>query len=425
MGVSMTKMIDKFNKACRKLLDLMQEGRLILPEEGSKTNFENGEKTISYKNGYYLELTKLINEFSDYNSDVFSYVLKNYSREYIERIINDFLFECFFNDEEDKKTLIDSFFHKLKDDLKETNEYLIPIFIENLPFSNTNVTIGKVKFIPYSIFNLRTIFEEAGYTGKLIEEPSYSDMNTVKSVGIVSVCTGDITKAIEKAEDLVDQSLNVIRLLYLRSSFGIQGKYNHPLRYKIKSLNITQNTIHSYIGLSGDVFKSEINKTQYEMMNEYRLNIDNILKKPEIQRNKLENKLLLAINLFGEIQKNSDHQDNIIKIFSALETLLLDKNEPKIVNVAERISFISKSNKTARLCVYELVSRMYKKRNELVHEGKTVFKEIDYNTLLIELRQCILIIAKNIDDYPNFEDWINLINVAREARFDKKLSFQL
>ena len=420
----MTKMIEKFYKGCRKLLDLMQEGKLIPPEEGSMTNFENGEKTISYKNGYYIELTNLINEFSDHNPDVFSNVLKNYSREYIEEIINDFLFECFFNDE-DKKTLIDSFFRDLKDDLKETNEYLIPIFIENLLFHSTNVTIGNVKFIPYSIFNLRTIFEEAGYTGKIIEEPSYSDMSKVKSVGIVSVYAGDITKAIEKAEDLVDQSLNVIRLLYLHSSFGIQGKYNHPLRYKIKSLNITQNTIHSYNGLSGDVLEYKIDRTQYEMVNEYISNIDNILKKSEIQKNKLEKKLLLAINLFGEIQKNSDHQDNIIKIFSAIETLLLDKNEPKIVNVAERISFISESNKTARLYVHELVTRMYKKRNELVHEGETVFKEIDYNTLLIELRQCILIIAKNIDDYPNFEDWINLINGAREARFDKKLSFQL
>ncbi len=68
---------------------------------------------------------------------------------------------------------------------------------------------------------------------------------------------------------------------------------------------------------------------------------------------------------------------------------------------------------------------MYKNRNELVHEGNTVFKEIDYNTLLVELRQCILIIAKNINDYPNFEDWINLINSAREARFDEKLNIQL
>ena len=421
----MTKMIDIFNEACRNLLNLMQEESLIPPEEGSRTDFENGERTINYKNGYNLELTKLINELSDSNSHVFSNVLNNYSREYIEESINNFLFESFFNDEEDKKILIDTFFYKLKDELKETNEYLIPIFIENLLFHSTSVTIGKVKFIPYSIFNLRTIFQEAGYTGKIINETSYSDMSRVESVGIVSVYAGDCAKAIEKAEDLVDQSLNVIRLFYLNSSFGIQGKYNHPLSYEIKCLNITQNTIYSHNGWSGEVLKNKIDRTKYEELNEYISNIDKILKKPEIQRNKLEKKLLLAINLFGEIQKNSAHQDNIIRIFSALETLLLDKNEPKIVNVAERVSFISESNKTARLYVYNLVNRMYKKRNELVHEGETVFKEIDYNTLLVVLRQCISIITINIDDHPNFGDWINLINDAREARFDKKLSFQL
>ena len=420
----MTKMIDKFNKACIKLLDLMQEGELIPPEEGSRINFENGERRINYRNGYNLELTKLINELSDSNSDIFSNVLENYSRGYIEGIINEFLFKSFFS-EEDKKTLVDNFFFELKNDLKETNEYLIPIFIENLLFHSTSITIGKVKFIPYSIFNLITIFKEAGYTGKFIKEQSYSDMSRVKSVGIVSVYAGDTTKAIEKAENLVDQSLNVIRLFYLNSSFGIQGKYNHPLMYEIKSLNITQNTIYSNSGWSGEVVENKIDQTKYEELKEYISNIDTILKKSEIQRNKLENKLLLAINLFGEIQKNIDHQDNIIRIFSALETLLLDKNEPKIVNVAERISFISESNKTARLYVYNLVNRMYKKRNELVHEGKTVFKEIDYNTLLIELRQCISIVAKNIDNDPTFEDWINLINSAREARFDNKLSFQL
>ena len=80
----MAKMLDRFNNACSKLLGLMQEGRLIPPEECSRTNYENGEKIISYKNGYHLELTSLINEFSDYNLDVFSNILKNYSLEYIE-----------------------------------------------------------------------------------------------------------------------------------------------------------------------------------------------------------------------------------------------------------------------------------------------------------------------------------------------------
>ena len=421
----MTKMKVKFYEACRKLLNLMQEGKLIPFEEGLITiDLERGNKTISYKNGYNLELTNFINEFPDYNLDVFSDVLKNYSHEYLKKIINNFLIECFFDDTEDKRALIDSFFQQLKDDLNESNEYLIPIFIENLLLHSTNVIIGKVKFIPYSIFNFGTLIKEAGYTDQIIEMPSHSDINRVKSVGIVSVYAGDFIKAIEKAEELVDQSLNVIRLLYLRSGFGIQGKYNHPLMYNINVLNINQNIIHYYSGFSGDLLESKIDRTSYEGMSKYISNIDTILKKSEIQRNKLENKLLLAINWFGEIQKNSDQQENIIRIFSALETLLLDENEAKIVNVAERIAFISESNKNARLKVYELVSKMYKKRNELVHEGKTEFKEFEYNLLLIQLRECILIIVKNIDEYPTFRDWINLINDAREARFDEKLSFQ-
>jgi len=423
--ISMTKMKVKFYEACRKLLNLMQEGKLIPFEEGLITiDLERGNKTISYKNGYNLELTNFINEFPDYNLDVFSDVLKNYSHKYLKKIINNFLIECFFDDTEDKRALIDSFFQQLKDDLNESNEYLIPIFIENLLLHSTNVIIGKVKFIPYSIFNFGTLIKEAGYTDQIIEMPLHSDINRVKSVGIVSVYAGDFIKAIEKAEELVDQSLNVIRLLYLRSGFGIQGKYNHPLMYNINVLNINQNIIHYYSGFSGDLLESKIDRTSYEGMSEYISNIDTILKKSEIQRNKLENKLLLAINWFGEIQKNSDQQENIIRIFSALETLLLDENEAKIVNVAERIAFISESNKNARLKVYELVSKMYKKRNELVHEGKTEFKEFEYNLLLIQLRECILIIVKNIDGYPTFRDWINLINDAREARFDEKLSFQ-
>ena len=82
----MTKMKVKFYEACRKLLNLMQEGKLIPFEEGLITiDLERGNKTISYKNGYNLELTNFINEFPDYNLDVFSDVLKNYSHEYLKK----------------------------------------------------------------------------------------------------------------------------------------------------------------------------------------------------------------------------------------------------------------------------------------------------------------------------------------------------
>ena len=416
----MTKMRDKFYTACRKLLNLMERGKLNLSHEGSRTDFENGEKKVNYKNGYHLELTNLIYElYDDDNSDV----LKNYSHEYIEEIINDFLFRCYFDDEKDKRKLIDYFFSELKDDLKKTNEYLIPISIDNLLF-NSSVTIGRVEFIPYSNFDLSTIFKEAGWTEEIIEDTSYFDREEVKSVGLVSVRAGDITKAMEKAENLVDQSLNVIRLLSLSSNFGIQGKYNHPLRYNIKIFNITQEMIDDYAGLSGSVFKTEIDKKIYEEMGIYTHNIDKMLKKSENQRSELEKKLLIAINLFGEIQKNGNQPDNIIRIFSSFETLLVGRNEQIKFNLPERISFISESDKTGRLNVYKLVNDMYTKRNELVHEGETVVKEIDYDRIVHVLCKCILIIAKNIDEYPNLNNWITLIDDAREARFNEKLSFQ-
>ena len=104
--------------------------------------------------------------------------------------------------------------------------------------------------------------------------------------------------------------------------------------------------------------------------------------------------------------------------------MVLDKNENKKTNLAERISFISESTKTGRLDVYNRVTEMYRNRNDLVHEGNVDFKEIDYNGILSILRNCIQIIAKHIDEYPHLEDWIKLINNAREARFNEKLSFQ-
>lgn len=411
----MTKMIEIFRNACIKLLDLTQEGILDPPEDGSRSIYENGSQRISYKSGYHLERTNLINEFFD----SYPNIRANCSREYIEKIINAFLFECFFNGENDKTTRIDLFFNKLKNDLKSMNKYLIPIYIDNLNLQD--VTIGEVEIIPYSISNLNAIFKKAG-SDEIMNEGIQSDMSRVKCVGIVSVDARDIAKAIENAEDLVDQALNVIRLFVLHSNFGILGKYKHSSAYSISSLNVKDHTICYYSGSHGNAFESKMDETQLKKLNEYK-SIDNILKKPKNQRDNLESRLLLAINLFGEIQKNSANQDNIIRIFSAFETLLKETHENIIDNVPERISFMSESDKKERLAVFDLVSGMYAKRNELVHGGNTVFKEIDYNTLLNVLRQCIIVITNNIGEYSNLDDLITLIDNARKTGYDTKLSF--
>lgn len=399
----MTKMKERFNEFCQALLLLMQEGNLIPLEECMATrNLNSEEKMISYKNGYELKLTDLINEMSV--SNIFKDVSEIYSRKYIENKINDFLFEIYFDDVTCNIDRINYFFDELKDNLTKTENYLVPIFIDNVLFHHTEITIGKVTFIPYSIFNLRRTFQDAGYTGNMVPKSQRIDMPMVKSVGIVSVCAGDVDNAIEKAEELVDQSLNVIRLFNFHSEFGIQGKYNHPLQYEIHVLYLDQNKIHSNIGWSGDIIGCKIEGDLYKGYGEYVSSVDTILKKSGRDRNKMENKLLLAINLVGAIQKNKDQKENIIRIFTALETLLISGNEIKIDNIADRIAFINKSDKSARLDVYRFVKKMYGYRNKLVHEGEAVFNELDYYNLLKELISCILIIAINIDKYPDVDD---------------------
>ena len=137
---------------------------------------------------------------------------------------------------------------------------------------------------------------------------------------------------------------------------------------------------------------------------------------------KVWHELLLGINLFGEILKNRNSTENIIRIFTALETLLIrDRNEEKRINVAERLAYINHPDEISRIEAFNLVERLYNARSRLVHSGKTDFKEIDFNTLFVELQYCIITIAKLIDKYPEFKLWIDMI---QSVKFNGKLEYQ-
>lgn len=415
----MTKMISQFRVSCLKLLSLMYGGFLKPEEEGHHSNYSKGNKTVSYRYGYKLELHKLIDDLFKIHPEI----QENSSREYIEKKINDFLFDCFFDSTKNKTDKIDAFFKQLKDDLKHSETYLVPLLIENLSL-DSEITIGTVRFLPYSEDNYKKIFQEAGYTIKNgADLLNVRTTKRVSSMGVVTVSAREYIKAIEKAEELIEQALNIIRFFNIYNDFGIVGQYNNPQNHDITTFNINTQSFSSSMEWSGDITGCRFTKSRYdELWKDYISNIDSVLKKPEPQRKTMENKLLVAFNWFGELLKNRNHKENIIRIFSALEALLvLTKNEEKGDNVAERLAFINYPDREARLFVYSLVKRMYKHRNELVHEGKTKFKELDYNTLFIELHNCMGIIAHHINKYPNLENWIELI---KEAKFDTKLIFQ-
>lgn len=308
-------------------------------------------------------MVKMAEQFR--NDAIFDFsptIQENNSKEYIEKNINNFLIDCFLDVAKDKTVKIDSFFKVLKKDLKQSEPYLVPLFIENLSL-DSEITIGLVKFLPYSDDNYIKIFQEVGVTNDMLDSLNIivkaDFMQGVHSIGIVIVFAGEEKKAIEKAEALIDQALDIIRFVNIHNDFGILGKYISPQRYQTFTIRINTSLFSSDGHVSGDVIGCKFTKEHYDKLwTDYLSNIDAVLKKSESQRESMENKILIAFTWFREILKNRNHKENIIRIFSTLETLLIsNKNEGKIDNVAKRIAFINYPDRENRLFVYKLVKK--------------------------------------------------------------------
>lgn len=416
------KLKEIFRNKCIELLNKSEKRKLNIKTEGSMCK---EDKFLTRLSGFEKCLHTLVDELFSYKPEI----EENYTHKYVKKIFLDFIFDLKHNKEKNKTKIIDSYFEKIKQDLTKTYDYLVPAFIENLHLT-FDLEIGKVKFCSYSKDKYEQIFYENGYKKNKLDMPLLSEvaeknLMNVKCLGYCVVRAGEQEKAQEKANILIEEALSVIRFFDIYSSFGLKGDYRFPTLYTTNIYNKNQKILHSSMGYKDFNTPCLFTKERYEELKSKAglNNIDLILKKEEMQRTDLENKLIISIRWFSEMIKHKEKSnDNLIRLFTALETLLIqNKNEEKKKNLAERLAFITYSEKENRLFVYALVSKMYSIRSELVHEGKTKFKEIDFNVLRSLFQQCIFNIAIRINKYPTLKDWLKIID---NAKFSEKLEYQ-
>jgi len=396
------KFIENFRMDCIEILNLMEliagEKSFLIPDE---------------------KLEELTNDWLDYKEEISD----NYSYRYITEKLSKFLQDLKVKKEKDKAPIIDAFFKEFNRELCQNKlTYVCPQFIENLKIDEA-FAVGKIEFIPYSEKNYIGIFQKPGYTTEHINL-NKKVLEKVYCIAKSEVIAGDFYKALEKSDKLIDESLNVIRLFESYPNYGILGKYRQPRLHKVYySIKETKQ-----VGYSGGwnfltrpgYLTSKVLKTI--KMEKAFVNINAIHLKNLSERTDMENKLILSINWFGEILKNKDTIENIIRLFTAFEILLIfDRNEEKKKNIAQRLAMINYSDKKYRILTYNLVENLYSIRSKLVHEGKTILKEKSFFDLLRELHSCIIIIATHIDKYPTIEAWNNLI---KSVQFEGKLEFQ-
>ena len=84
----------------------------------------------------------------------------------------------------------------------------------------------------------------------------------------------------------------------------------------------------------------------------------------------MEENLIISITFLSNILKHTNDPENISRLFTSIEALLIE-NEEKASNLAERLAVINYLDEGKRNDVYNLVIKMYKERNKLVHEGLT------------------------------------------------------
>lgn len=411
----MTKINIKFRDCCLELLDLLEIRDTIVPEEFFSTMIHEN-KFLFYKPGYKTKLSKLVD-----------YILKNknncsdnYSKEYLFTAINGFLFDLKFDPDKQKANKINSFFKSDKL-FVENNPYIVTRQIVNLSL-DSDLSIGKVTFIPYTREKHESIYTDAGYVFIDNSTSLFLHFNGDDDVGCIAkieVVTADIKKAIELSDFIVEESLNVIRFYLPNFNFGTRGSLERRQKFST-AYGFKKNEMWSpkeNIGIYPPV-KLESNYIQKLRDNYGLTNIDDILKKES--REDMEERLIISINCFSEILKHRENPENIIKLFTAMEALLLN-NEEKKNNLAERMAFITHSDEKKRNNLYNLVKESYSKRSDLVHEGVSKYEDNKFNELLNESYTCIMTVAKMIKKYPKFSDWENLI---KNAKFSCKLEFQ-
>jgi len=364
-------------------------------------------------------LEELTNNWLDFKEEI----RENYSYRYIRHKLSIFLQDLKLKKEKDKTPIIDEFYKKLNKELSQDKfTFVIPQFIENLKI-DSHMTIGKVEFIPYSEKNYIDIFTKAGYKDSSIRLKK-DVLRKIYCIATSEVIAGDMDKALEKSDNLIDESLNVIRLFESYPNFGILGKYNQPRLHKVY-YHIKEKKQLGYSGGWNFLTRpGHLTSKWLETIkkNKGLNNINAILLKKSSDRSDMESKLILSINWFGEILKNRDTVENIIRLFTAFEALLIFKrDEEKKKNIAGRLAMINYIDKKLRFSTYNSVVKLYSIRSKLVHEGKTTLKEREFFDLLKELHSGILIIAKHVDKYPTIEAWHNLI---KSVQFEGKLEFQ-
>jgi len=353
-------------------------------------------------------------------------IASNYSEEYIENKLIDIIITCHSLPTATLDSQLRKEIRSLIIKLQNTVEsWVLFVPIINLKFVNfRKFSIGLVDL--YDV-NFNTIkYLQSKFKTKIGHQSTRKTFSELSDQGIAvlaiaKVEAGEIGKAKTKAVSTVESALNVLRLYNFTSKFGTQREFygafwDEALYWK----NLTTSSVgSSFKALSiPQVHAFKLDKTMLKLIRKHQLSDFNRLltRSPPT---KLESKLLTSIHWYGLAIKDAQEVDKFVKLIVSLEALLLNKNDKfKKHLLADRAAFILGKDKDAREKIFDLITKSYSLRGDIVHEGILDFSNEETENLLSVLRALIFKMAKLSEKVSDLEE---ISKKIKETKFGSQV----
>ena len=330
------------------------------------------------------------------------FIKRNFTGKYVEKKLEELIVKI-MNRKEDIRfdeldDELDRFRESIKKDISERT-FIYPIV--NLKITKP-IVMGNVTFISFSEEHKSIkehcfkILETSKSPKEVVESMKKQDEDTFKFLNQF-VCAkvnirGEASKCIESGYEIVERSLDVLRLyvpLNVYSGKGFVGVFGDLTATKALVLYFDDRNFSWHHEIKGFLLPFEIKNEYIKLMEDNGLSrINHMLTR---SRNNFENSLITAMHWFGKAIKNVEDKDRFLCFFIALETLLVkDKNEPVVNCLRERIAFLLEKKKERRIQLSKIIRDLYDLRSRIVHSGLMEVPPRDMRQLHLITQQVVL-----------------------------------
>lgn len=370
-------------------------------------------------------------------------VKTNFSVPYIKDKLKNIIVEAFKSDEDERESIIQENLENLRSELKsEITDWTFLVPVMNLIVEDKFI-IGDVELLNFDSISDKLLesFKDWGDDQKDIMAEYYFPHSTGKTYAKVNV-RGVKNYAKFLALHKIRLALGILSLYKYPKElpFAIEGELKAPIsrvlyvcsKNKGRSLSMESVGVGGYMALDSKRIEKVLN-------NDFK-KFSEMLSNPS--PNEFETRLLTAIYWFNEAasveiqekdrifeKKKKKHQnleyfklgESFLKLFTALESILIFSDEPITENIAERSAMLLGDNYKEKMNIKKMIKRLYNTRSIITHQGNVFVSIHDLNGLkqIVKALIFVLIEMKDQHELKSAHDLKSLIDKMKYGGISK------